>query len=320
MRGNSNAGEQPVSQTDEPAKRTRIAVVGLGSIGGIIAGALYATGRHDVVGCARRAIGRLVIERPNTTIEAPLEVFTEPERAEPQDWVLLCTKAQDTASSEPWLRRLCGPATRVAVLQNGIGHAQRLAPFVGRATIVPTIVYYNGERLAPDRMRYRRASDYDFAVADDVDGQAFVALLDGTGMRVLVSEDFKTLAWRKLLLNAVANPITALTLQRQGVFRRDEIKPVVLAALEEAAAVARADGARLAEDEASRLQAMLMTFPPDAGTSMYFDRLAGRRSEVDALTGAVVAAGERHHVATPLNRMLLALMRAADDAPIKQDK
>jgi 2-dehydropantoate 2-reductase len=298
------------------AATTSIAVIGLGSIGGIIAGSLHAAGRHDVSACARKPIDRLVVERPDRTIEAPLHVLTDPARAEVHDWVLLCTKAQDTASSEPWLRRLCGPNTRVAALQNGIGHAERLAPFAGPATIVPTIVYYNGERLAPDRVRYRRAGDYDFAVADDVSGRAFVELLEGTAMRILISPDFKTLAWRKLLINAVANPITALTLQRQAVFRREDVGELVLAALEEAAAVARADGAQLADDEASKSLALLLTISPDAGTSMYFDRMAGRPSEVDALTGAVVAAGERHHIATPLNRMLLTLMRAADSAPI----
>ncbi|MDE5440267.1 2-dehydropantoate 2-reductase [Bradyrhizobium sp. CSA207] len=296
--------------------RRRVAVVGLGSIGGIIAGSLDAAGRHDVTACVRRGIERLVVERPDRTIEARLRVLTDPTRAETQDWVLLCTKAQDTASSAPWLQRLCDPDTRVAVLQNGIGHVERLAPLVGPATVVPTIVYYNGERLAPDHVRYRRASDYDFAVSDDADGRAFADLLEGTAMRILLSPDFKTIAWRKLLLNAVANPITALTLQRQGVFRREDMGALVLCALEEAAAVARADGAQLAADEASQLRAMLLTFPPDAGTSMYFDRLAGRTSEVDALTGAVVAAGERHHIATPLCRMLLTLMRAADSTPI----
>jgi 2-dehydropantoate 2-reductase len=301
--------------SSSPSATTSIAVIGLGSIGGIIAGSLHAAGRHDVSACVRKPVERLVVERPDRTIEAPLRVLTNPARAEVHDWVLLCTKAQDTASSESWLRRLCGPNTRVAVLQNGIGHAERLAPFVGPATIVPTIVYYNGERLAPDRVRYRRAGDYDFAVADDIDGRAFVELLEGTAMQILVSPDFKTIAWRKLLINAVANPITALTLQRQAVFRRDDVSALVLAALEEAAAVARADGAQLADDEASKLLALLLTIPPDAGTSMYFDRMAGRPSEVDALTGAVVAAGERHHIATPLNRMLLTLMRAADSAP-----
>lgn len=298
------------------SERRRVAVVGLGSIGGIIAGSLDAAGRHHVTACVRRGIERLVVERPDRIIEAQPRVLTDPSQAEIHDWVLLCTKAQDTASSAPWLRRLCGPTTHVAVLQNGIGHAERLAPFVGPATVVPTIVYYNGERLAPDRVRYRRAGDYDFAVGDDAGGRAFVDLLEGTSLEILVSADFKTIAWRKLLVNAVANPITALTLQRQGVFRREDIGELVLSALEEAAAVARADGAQLANDEASTLRAMLLTFPPDAGTSMYFDRLAGRSSEVDALTGAVVAAGERHHIATPICRMLLTLMRAADSTPL----
>lgn len=307
-----------MSPSDHAAtsERRRIAVVGLGSIGGVIAGSLDAAGRHHVTACVRREIERLVVERPDRIIEAQPRVLTDPSQAEIHDWVLLCTKAQDTASSAPWLQRLCGPTTHVAVLQNGIGHAERLAPFVGPATVVPTIVYYNGERLAPDRVRYRRAGDYDFAVGDDAGGRGFVDLLEGTSMEILVSADFKTIAWRKLLLNAVANPITALTLQRQGVFRREDIGELVLSALEEAAAVARADGAQLANDEASKLRAMLLTFPPDAGTSMYFDRLAGRRSEVDALTGAVVAAGERHHIATPICRMLLTLMRAADSAPL----
>jgi len=295
-------------------ERTTVAVIGLGSIGGIIAGFLAALDRYDVVACVRRPIARLVVERKDSTIDVPIRALTDPAQAKPVDWVLMCTKTQDTESSAPWLRHLCGPNTRVAALQNGIGHAERLAPFAGQASVVPAIVYYNGERLAPDRVRYRRAGDYDFALTDDPDGRAFAALLDGSGLRILQSGDFKTLAWRKLLLNAMANPITALTLQRQAVFRRDDVKALCLAILEEAAAVGRADGAQLAANEPEQLLATLLTYPPDAGTSMYFDRLAGRPLEIDALSGAVVAAGERHGMPTPLNRMMLTLGRAVSDA------
>jgi 2-dehydropantoate 2-reductase len=70
----------------------------------------------------------------------------------------------------------------------------------------------------------------------------------------------------------------------------------------------------LAGDESERTMATLLTYPPEAGTSMYFDRLAGRALEVEALTGAIVAAGERLGLATPLNRMLLTLLRAVSDA------
>jgi len=272
-----------------------------------------AAGR-DVLACVRTPIQRLVVERPHDTIDVPLHALTGPGDAVPVDWVLLCTKANQTASTAPWLARLCGPATRVAVLQNGIDHEVRLKPLIGPATVVPTIVYYNGERLAADRVRFRPAGPADLAVRDDSDGRAFAALLAGTPMRVLFSDDFATLAWRKLLINAVANPITALTLQRQAVFRRPDVHELCLAILREAAAVGRADGAQFALDEPEQTMSLLLTYSPELGTSMYFDRLAGRPFEVEALTGAIVAAADRLGIPAPLNRSLLTLLRAISDA------
>jgi len=302
--------------SDANSGRETIAIIGLGSIGGIVAGLLGATDRYDIIACVRHRIEKLTVERAEGVLEVPIRALTDPAQAKPMDWVLLCTKAQDTAASAAWLQRLCGDGTRVASLQNGIGHADRLRPYVGQATVVPSIVYYNGERLAPDRVRYRRTGEHDFAVADGADGQAFARLFDGTSLVTALSPDFKTLAWRKLLLNAAANPISALTLQRNRVFRRDDIQALCHALLEEAIAVARADGAQLPADEAEQAMARLLGVPADAGSSMYFDRMAGRPLEIDALTGAVVAAGERYRIATPLNRMLLTLARASREMKI----
>jgi 2-dehydropantoate 2-reductase len=294
--------------------RLTVAVIGLGSIGGIIAGSLRDADRHEVIACARTPVRRLVIERPDRTVDVPLQPLVDPAEAKPVDWVLLCTKAQQTPSTAPWLATLCGARTRIAVLQNGIEHARRVAPFARAATIVPTIVYYNGERLATGHVRLRHVSGHDIAVRNDADGQAFAALLEGTPLRVLLSAEFETLAWRKLLINAIANPLTALTLQRQAVLRRADVQELCMAILDEAVVVARADGARLAADEAAQAMATLLTYPAEAGTSMYFDRLAGRSFEAEALTGAIVTAGQRHGIATPLNRALLTLLCAISDA------
>ena len=295
--------------------RRNVAVVGLGSIGGVAAASIAAAGRHDVVACAHHAIEKLTLEQPADTVEVALRVLTDPGQAGVADWVLLCTKTHQTASAAPWLKRLCAPRTRVAVLQNGIDHVARVAPLADGAEVVPVIVYFNGERLARDRVRLRQGSIGDVAAADDESGRAFAALFDGTPLRVLLSDDFVTLAWRKLLINAFANPITTLTLQRQAVLRRPDVQQLGRAILDEAAAVARAEGARLAADEPERAIATLFTFSGELGTSMYFDRLAGRKLEVEALTGAIVAAAERHGIATPINRALLALLRAINDAP-----
>ena len=176
------------------------------------------------------------------------------------------------------------------------------------------VVNYNGERLDADRVRFRPVGPHELSVADDDDGRSFAGLLDGTPLRVLLSDDFTTVAWRKLLLNAAANPITALTMQRQAVLRHPRRVRMCMAILDEAVRVARADGAQLSDDEPKRAMDTLMTYAPALGTSMYFDRLAGRPLEIEALTGAIVAAGERHNIATPLNRATLTLLRAVNEA------
>jgi 2-dehydropantoate 2-reductase len=294
-------------------QRLTVAIIGLGSIGGVAAGCLAATGRHDLIACTRKPIENLTLEQPSGTVEVPLRAFCDPTHAEPVDWVLLCTKTYQTESAAPWLFRLCTPSTRVAVLQNGVDHAARVSPLANGATVIPVIVYYNGERLAPDHVRLRQGADSDFVVANDAAGRAFAQLFAHTPLRVQLGDDFITLAWRKLLINAIASPITALTLQRQAVLRRADVKELSLALLDEAIAVGRAEGANLADDEGMRTMATLFTFSGELGTSMYFDRVAGRPLEVEALTGAIVAAGARHGIATPLNKALLTLLRAIND-------
>src|SRR5690348_440319 len=96
-----------------------IAVVGLGSNGGGAAGTLAAAGRHNVLACTRQPLARFTLERAEGTVEIPLPVLTDPAVAKPVDWVFVCTKTHQTATTAPWLAQLCTPATRVAVLQNG---------------------------------------------------------------------------------------------------------------------------------------------------------------------------------------------------------
>src|ERR1700733_14567274 len=157
--------------------RLRVAVVGLGSIGGVAAGCLAAAGRHDVIACVRRPLERLTLERPqdgkDNAVELPIVALTDPALAKPADWVLVCTKAQQTAGAAPWLQHLCTPSTRVAVLQNGIDHAARLKPLANGAPVVPVIAYSNGQRLAPDSVRVRHAGDFDIVFADDEIGRNF---------------------------------------------------------------------------------------------------------------------------------------------------
>ncbi|SDF54470.1 MULTISPECIES: 2-dehydropantoate 2-reductase [Thalassobaculum] len=299
--------------TSTASSRQRVAVIGLGGIGGAAAGALTHAGRHDVIACGRRPLERMRVDLPDESVEVAMTVLTDPADASPVDWVLLTTKAQDTDGAGAWLRALCGPDTTVAVMQNGIDHAERIASYAGGAEALPVIVYYNGERIADDHVRMRHISDADIALPDTDTAQAFIDLLEGTPIQAVRAPDFTARQWQKLLINIVVNPVTALTRQRQGVLQREDIQTLTTALLEEAAAVAEAEGAGLPASVAADTQRLVLTFPHDAGSSMYFDALAGRRLEAEALTGAVVRAGARHGIPTPMNGAMLALLRALSD-------
>jgi len=296
-------------------QRTSVAVIGMGGIGGVVASCLQLSGRHRIVVCARRGVEAVTLERPEGTHRLTLDVVTDPRQAGHVDWIILCTKTQDTASASVWFECLCGPGTCVAVMQNGIEHERRIEPYVGKnCPVVPAVVYFNGKRRSASEFSFRHGSEVDIEVPDSVAGKALTALFEGTSLKMAVRSDFEQRRWMKLLLNAATNPITALTRRRLVVFQRGDIQRVTLDIIEEGLAVARARGVELDGNAQSQVMARILAYPPDEATSMYFDCLNGRALEVDAITGAIVRTGEALGVRTPTNRILMTLLHAISAA------
>ncbi|MEU4844223.1 2-dehydropantoate 2-reductase [Streptomyces gilvosporeus] len=299
----------PIVQ-DPPPQPARMAVIGAGAIGGYLAALAHWSGL-DVTVCVRSPLDTLTVESGGEERTAAVRIATAPAEVAPVDWVLLTTKAQDTASAEGWLRRLCGPGSTVVVVQNGVGHRERVAPYVPEGTeILPALAYIAAERLAPGRIRHHIASELQVPAGPLAD--RFADALAGGEPTVRPVADFTTAAWRKLLTNLGANPLTALLQQRMGIFADPGMAALAGDLLREAAVVARAEGADIGERDVADTLEIYRVVPPDGGSSMLYDRLAGRPMEHEYLTGAVVRAGERHGIATPLNGMLLTLLRAVD--------
>ena len=118
----------------------RVAVVGVGAIGGIVASLLHTTGKHQLFLCTRQDLPDLVVETPTGPIHVDAAVWTNPADAQPVDWVLVATKTYDAIGAAKWLENLCTKGAPVAVLQNGVEHRARFAPYVPADRIVPVIV------------------------------------------------------------------------------------------------------------------------------------------------------------------------------------
>jgi len=290
--------------------QTRIALIGPGAVGGVVAAYLDQSPGHDVTLCARTPLDRLIVETPRGSIEANPLVLTDREQARPADWVLVATKTYDAAATAAWLPRLVVPHTRIAVLQNGVEHVARFTPFVPAERILPAVVDIPAERSAPGRICQRRMGT--IIVPHGEDGCAFATLFAHTPIAVSTTQNFPTVAWTKLALNC-AGAISALTLRPGGIAWRDDIAEIQRAMVRECVAVGRAEGARLSDDLPAEVVANYRAAPRDSVNSLHADRAAGRPMELDARNGVIVRLGAKHGIATPVNAMIVSLIEAAAD-------
>lgn len=284
---------------------TGIAVIGAGAIGGTLAAWLAQV--HDVTVCARSPLDDLEVETPEKTIRAAPIVLTDPALAKPVDWVLCTTKTYDCASAADWLQGLMGPQTRLAVIQNGVEQRERF-PMVPQDRTVPVIIDLPAERTAPGRLIQRRSGT--IHVPDDANGEAFVALFEGTIIHAQTTTDFTTAAFHKLAINC-SGIVSALTLRAAEVANDEGVAEVMRGLVRECIAVGRAEGADLPDKLADQVVNWTRLAHPASINSIQADRMAGRRMELDARNGVIVRLGEKHGIATPLNKALAAILAAS---------
>jgi 2-dehydropantoate 2-reductase len=285
----------------------RIAIIGVGAIGGVIAALLQQAGGHEVVLCVRRPLDGLTVETPDGVVRVEAAVATDPEQVSAVDWVMVAIKAYDVAGAAKWLERLRASGARVAVLQNGVEHRERFAPYVPMDSILPVVVDCPAERQAPDRVRQRGVMH--LKAPEGELGLGFVDLFAGTAADAMVVPDFVTVAWRKLCHNA-AGVLPALLLQPSGALRGEAVGELALEIVRECAAVGRAEGARLDDDVAEAVLRAYRAAPADGINSLHADRLAGRPMEIDARNGVIVRMGKKHGLPTPCNQMAVTLLEA----------
>lgn len=243
----------------------------------------------------------------------PGPVLTDPDDADgPVDLVLLAVKDTQNEQAAGWLRRLCDEHTIVCVMQNGVEQVERVGRICPSVRIVPAVVWFSAEPQPGGWVRLRTAVR--LVLPDGEDAVALASVLRPAGMTVELDPDFRTEAWRKLLVNALAG-FMVLARRRSGMFRREDIAALARRYLAECLAVARAEGAALPDTVIDEMAEMFAAGPEDLTTSMLTDAEARRRLEWDIRNGVIVRKAAEHGLATPISDVLVPLLAAASDGP-----
>jgi 2-dehydropantoate 2-reductase len=292
---------------------TSIAVIGPGAIGATVAAYLHAAGQPVLLYGHTPRESIEVRPDDHDPIVLPGPVHTDPDEVDgPVDVVFLAVKDTQNEQAGAWLSRLCDERTVVCALQNGVEQVERVGRFCPSPTVVPAAVWISSEMQPEGWVRVRTESR--LVLPDSEAAAALAELLRGAGITVDLEPDFKTAAWRKLLVNSVVG-FMVLTGRRAGIFRRDDVAALAHRYVAECLAVARADGANLGDGVIDEIVDLLAHAPPDITTSMLTDREANKPLEWGIRNGVILRKAAAHGLATPISEVVVPLLAAASDGP-----
>lgn len=305
---------------------TRILVVGAGAMGGLFGGLLAEHGLdvtlldpwHDHI-AAIRAHGLKIVGVGGDRF-ITLNATTRASDVAAADIVLFQCKSFATTQAAESVRHLFTGGTVAISFQNGLGNEATIAATLGAEHVIGGLTAQAGLVEAPGVVR--NYGNLPTTIGETAGGlsprtTAIAALFTAHGLATTATPDIKREKWKKLLGNVALGAISAVTdLRSFEIMQIPELRATALRSVDEAAAVAKAEGIALDLDEArSVLMRLVDTTAGGTGTSkssMREDLVRRRPTEIDTIHGAVARLARTHAIPTPTIDTMVALVKGME--------
>jgi 2-dehydropantoate 2-reductase len=304
----------------------RIGIIGAGALGSVIGGSLAEAGNNVLLVNRNRAhvdaINRdgLTIRTDGKDRAVAVRAAIPAEVGELADLVIVLVKSFHTAEAVREAIGLVGPNTTMLSLQNGLGHEDILIGLVGRDRVIAGKTYVGGVMFGPGHVI--AGVDGKETIIGELDGRItpriehIAATFEAAGMKLVVSRNIMGAMWDKLLVNIATGALSGITrLAYSGLYAVPELEVTATAAVAEAIAVAKASGIELETVHPQEAWVKAASgLPPEFKASMLQSLEKGSVTEVDFINGAVVRAGAKAGVPTPVNATLVACVKGIERA------
>lgn len=234
------------------------------------------------------------------------------------DVVLVTTKSYDTAATADAIRRIDNGRFVVVSMQNGYGNVETLTEAFGPGRVLCARVITGFVAPAPGTVDITVHADSitigRFDGADSPPAEHLAAVLSAVGLPARASRQVQSELWAKILYNCALNPLGAILGVVYGKLAENpQTRSLMDRIIDEAYAVMPALGLpRLfADADAFRAAFYSRMVPPTAAhtPSMLQDLRAGKRTEIDALNGAIVSLADRTGLDAPINRTVVSMVK-----------
>ena len=248
----------------------------------------------------------------------PVRATTDPSDLEAVDVLFVQCKAPYTKEAVRRVLHLLREDSVAISFQNGLGNEENIGEVTGMARVMGGVTAQGAAVEGPGAVR--NFGDLPTHIGEMSGGvsersQRIASAFDRAGLQTSAVPDIRQAIWKKLLANIAISPTSAIAnMTIKQVFAVPALRETAFEALDEAVEVARAEGVDLNAAETREVidQIAGPTGTGDNKSSLCVDILNRRPCEIDVINGAVVKLGRKHGISTPVNKTLVAAVKALE--------
>lgn len=300
----------------------KIVIAGAGAMGSLLGGLLAESGAditlYDICQDKIAAISAkgLLIEREGKKRRVMVGATADRASLPKADLVLIMVKSYDTGVAIRQVKSCLKEKTMVLTLQNGWGNVDAITGIVPSQQVLAGVTSHGAMLLAPGIVRHNGgAKTFIGPINPEIfpDAKHLADFFSGAGIETLAAENIVDVIWTKLVVNAVINPLTALTRLRNGeLLKHPELLQIMGKIVQEAEEVSLARGIRLQEPDMLSYVVAICKATAHNRSSMLEDILKNRPTEIDAINGMIVWEGKKNNRKTPINEIMVGLIRVLE--------
>jgi len=314
-----------------------ILIYGAGAIGSVIGGFLAKAG-HRVSFLGRawhmekiRRDGLLITGIWGEHLIKELDVYTDVSQLKNKsfDLIILTVKSYDTESAAKEIKNLLKLHTVVVHLQNGLGNAETLLKYIPEDRLITGRVIFGAEIEEPGKVKVTVSADEtvlgSIGNVPESKVKEIAEIFNKAGIPTRTTNEIEKYLWAKVLYNCALNPLASLLEVPYGVLAENpNTRKIMDQIIEEIYEVGKRMGVKFepetAEEYKQLFYSRLIPLTAEHHASMLQDIKKGRRTEIDALCGAISRYGEELGILTPANALITHLIKAKESISRNQRK
>ncbi len=294
-----------------------IGVVGPGALGTFIAAVLGK--RENVVLLGRREhnIDKLQISG-ETEIEVEVEYTTDIADMKGLDLVVICTKSYDTKTVMDDLSNVLDEKTDILSLQNGLNNEKIVSGYIGEERTIGGITSHGLTFISPGKVLHAGTGDTPIGrYPSGVDGKVeeVKQVFDKAGIQVKTTDNIYGYIWKKVVINACINPLTAIAKVENGkLLQNTYLEGLMEKLYYEASEIAVKDADLPAGDMEDLLEETKKVARRTAKnrSSMLQDVENRKKTEIDCITGAILEVGKGYDIEAPYTQAIYGLVKGIE--------